>query len=86
MESTRHRIKRKVKKPKTLMNTIKKRLKSDYHKSIILVVAILLAIISIIGYFVLSMPMPKATNSNASYEDEEKRLKRVMEEHQKKQR
>ena len=81
MESKRHKIKRRVKKPKTLVNTVKKRLKSDYRKSKIIVLVILTVIASVIGYFALSMPLPKAPNNEDSYANDEKRIKDAIYDH-----
>lgn len=67
------------------MNTIKKRLKSDSRKARILMLFVILSVMSVIGYFALTMPMPQATNSKEAFEEDEKKLERAKEEHRRKQ-
>ena len=85
MERKRCRIRRKVKKPKTLTNTIKKRLKSDFNKAKILIAAILITVASIASYFILTMPLPQSTNSRDAYEEDLKKLESAKQELKKKQ-
>ena len=79
------RVKRKVKKPKTVVNTVKKRLKSDYRKAKILVAVILIGIISVIGIAILTMPMPKSLDSGDSWKEAYQRLENAKSDFRRKQ-
>jgi hypothetical protein len=84
MEPKKHRIKRKVAKPKTPLNTLKKRLSSEHWKANVLILTIFLVAVSVVSYFLLAMPMPKSMNSKEDYEPQRKEMESIIREREKK--